>query len=202
MILALGDSHTYGHGLRNCEDPRRDPPSIYAWPYQLKVPVLNCGINGASNAEILVRFLENYQPGKFSGVVILWSFLPRILRRDGQSNLISTNISTNDPFWQEYFTKYYHDTPANNDLLAYVNLVNTLSDVPVLHDFIDCKIDKELISRVPMNLVNEDTFNSFNELWVKRGMQTGYYGNHYNERVHKEWADLYVMPALKRVGVL
>ena len=166
MILVLGDSHTYGHGLRYCENPERDPPSPMAWPGKLKIPVTNGARSGASNAEILLRFLEHYQPGKFSGIVVLWSFLARILHRvDTPSGLMSDNSATSNPFLQQYFAQYYDDRVANNDLLAYVNLINTMSDVPVLHDFLDSNVDRDLFSRISLSLVQEDNFNSLKTLW-------------------------------------
>ena len=65
-MFAFGCSHTYGHGLPDCIEGKRAPgpnPSKLGWVSHigevLKKEVVNKGICGAGNKEILWNFIKH-----------------------------------------------------------------------------------------------------------------------------------------------
>jgi hypothetical protein len=81
-LIAFGCSNTYGQGLEDCQIGPNPNPSKLAWPNLLgdllNLEVINNGIPGASNLEILYQIL-NFEFQKNDIVVILWTFYYRDL---------------------------------------------------------------------------------------------------------------------------
>jgi hypothetical protein len=86
-LVTFGCSFTYGQGLPNCEIGNNEAsfsstPSKHAWPTKLGemlgVNVVNMGIPGASNLEILYHLL-NFDFKTNDTVVLMWSLPDRDL---------------------------------------------------------------------------------------------------------------------------
>lgn len=198
MILVLGDSYTYGSGLRGCEN-FGDPPSPFAWCYQLDREVDNRSKPGASNAEIAYKFIQFFDPKQHNSVIILWSFLTRVFHPVQFGDLRS--VSPTDSDVATFYSKYYDERIANLELAAYISLIEKISTVPVLHDFIDKDIDWTLIDRVPKTLIDPSNYNSLVAVHRSTGFKPGFYGHHFSEAAHAKWAKEYVVPALLRHGL-
>jgi|LauGreDrversion4_2_1035121.scaffolds.fasta_scaffold33242_2 hypothetical protein len=200
MILVLGDSHSYGHGLRRCEFST-DPPSPFAWCYQLDREVDNRSKPGASNAEIAYNFTQFFAPEKYSAVIVVWSFLTRVFHPDHQCGGMLRSVVPSDHDVATFYSKYYDERVANLELAAYISLIEKISTVPVLHDFIDKDLDQALIDRVPKALIDPGNYNSFLAVYRSTGFKPGFYGHHFSEAAHAKWAKEYVVPALLRHGL-
>ena len=86
-LIAFGCSFTYGQGLPNCRIGNNwskiaDTPSNKSWPFllgkKLNIPVINKGVPGASNTEILYHIL-NFEFKSSDIVVNMWSLPNRDL---------------------------------------------------------------------------------------------------------------------------
>jgi len=97
-LVAFGCSHTFGHGLKDCitdDNGPGDKPSRYAWPAvlasQLNCRVINRGIPGASNLQILNAIL-NFKFRRSDIVVIMWADVNRdlIFKQDGEHRPIGS----------------------------------------------------------------------------------------------------------------
>jgi hypothetical protein len=86
-LVTFGCSFTYGQGLPGCKIGNNttkvaSTPSEYAWPVNLSklldIKVINKGVPGASNLEILFHIL-NFDFKQDDIVVIMWSFPDRDL---------------------------------------------------------------------------------------------------------------------------
>jgi hypothetical protein len=200
MILVLGDSFSYGLGLRKCEF-FSDPPSPFTWCYQLGREVDNRSTPGASNAEIAYNFIQYFDPEKYSAVIVVWSLLTRVFHPDHQTDGGLHSVLPSDPDVATFYSKYYDERVANLELAAYISLVENVSTVPVLHDFIDKDLDRTLIDRVPKTLIDPSDYNSFVAVHRSTGSTPGFYGHHFSEVTHAKWAKEYVVPALLRHGL-
>ena len=198
MILILGDSNSYGVGLRECEF-FTDPPSPFTWCYQLNREVDNRSSGGASNAEIAYSFIQYFDPAKHTAIIVLWTYLTRVLLPNQYGSLHSV-LPTN-PDVATFYSKYYDERVANLELAAYISLLEQTSTVPVLHDFIDSDIDRTLIDRVPKTLIDPGNYNSFVAVHRSTGFKPGFYGHHFSETAHAKWAKEHVVPALLRYGL-
>lgn len=78
-LIAFGCSFTYGHGLPDCTigEKTGPAPSQLGWPAilgnMLNSEVINLGVPGASNLEILYHLL-NFEFKENDTAVIMWSF--------------------------------------------------------------------------------------------------------------------------------
>lgn len=85
-LVAFGCSHTYGHGLSDCNIPLINgpgpKPSKFAWPelvgQELNLEVVNMGKSGASNLEILSRILD-FEFLETDLVIVQWTHTIRDL---------------------------------------------------------------------------------------------------------------------------
>jgi hypothetical protein len=78
-LITFGCSFTYGQGLPDCLTGE-ELPSQYSWTYllskKLNRQLINCGIPGASNLQILNEILSfNFQKG--DQVIVSWSVIDR-----------------------------------------------------------------------------------------------------------------------------
>lgn len=115
-IVAFGCSNTFGQGLPDCPVYRSDSnPSKYAWPAFLgrliNRPVLNLGIPGASNLEIL-HCISNTVITASDHVYVLWSYLERwsVLRQSGTMQIGPwlAEIPKKRKMINSYY-KFFHD---------------------------------------------------------------------------------------------
>ena len=91
-LFAFGCSHTYGHGLPDCLEAKNAPgpnPSKLGWishvGESLKKDVVNRGICGAGNKEILWNFIRHIKLiDPEDSVIIQWSYFERncIIRKN------------------------------------------------------------------------------------------------------------------------
>jgi hypothetical protein len=86
-LITFGCSFTYGQGLPNCQignnwSDTAKTPSKMSWPFELgkllDIPVINKGVPGASNTEILYHVL-NFNFESNDTVVLMWSMPNRDL---------------------------------------------------------------------------------------------------------------------------
>ena len=101
-LFAFGCSHTYGHGLPDCIEGKRAPgpnPSKLGWVSHigevLKKDVVNHGICGASNKEILWNFIKHSELiTPEDSVVIQWSYFERNCLIRSHRNALRPNIDS------------------------------------------------------------------------------------------------------------
>lgn len=107
VLMSLGDSFTYGIGVRDAETW----PSIVA--DKLDIVNWNMGSGGASNQDIYFIFQQMISNGYIPDVLcIMWSFKERsIVSR----NIISTVVEE---------TNQYHNALTEEDATAYSNSIN------------------------------------------------------------------------------
>jgi hypothetical protein len=78
-LITFGCSFTYGQGLPDCLTGD-EAPSQYSWPYllskKLNRSLVNCGVPGASNLQILNEIL-NFNFEKNDLVIVMWSLVDR-----------------------------------------------------------------------------------------------------------------------------
>ena len=143
-LIAFGCSNTFGEGLPDCWDTKKnrpfDIPSRYAWPSlvadKLGIECINLSIPGSSNKHICNKILEtDFRNDDI--VIILWTYYSRycIFNDDGSTSRILANDMSNKNLSKSrrkyatyYFATYYSDTDAYNDAHVRINLAKYFLD--------------------------------------------------------------------------
>lgn len=120
-LFAFGCSHTYGHGLPDCIEGKKAPgpnPSKLGWVSHigevLKKEVVNKGICGAGNKEILWNFIKHSELiTPEDSVIIQWSYFERNCiirkRRHGfRSNFDGVEAIKLAPWSTDKISKIYY----------------------------------------------------------------------------------------------
>lgn len=190
-LIALGCSHTYGHGLKDCFVPPHgydENPSVYAWPNQLARLldidyVFNLALPGCSNkyiAHSAVNF--KFEPNDL--VVALWTYNDRtgIFHSDNDYRVIAhwDDNKYSRKFMKSYYSNY--DVSFQNSVyINYLNLYLKEQNTNYFYDFIDQECRE--MSVLDSNFVDLD-FNKH-----RKNYGSSLDGHHMDEQGHYEWAE-------------
>lgn len=127
-LVALGCSHTYGHGLEDCFIPPKGfgtDPSKLAWPSQLAKmlnieSVVNLSKPGCSNKYMLHSAL-NFEFDKNDLVVALWTYNNRTGIFKNSSEYRHIGHWSNNKYSKKFLKSYYTDYDNNFQNIVYTN---------------------------------------------------------------------------------
>ena len=194
-LIALGCSHTYGHGLEDCFVPPSGfsaTPSKLSWSSQLAKlmnieSVVNLSKPGCSNKYILHSALNfNYKSSDL--VVVLWTYNDRtgiFLNRDHYETIahwVGTKYS--NKFIKNFYSE--HDLVFQNSVyINYFNMYTKELNLNYFYDFIDHSAG-ENFSLIKDNRFIDVDFNSHLNKYGK-----ALDNSHMNSLGHRDLAKLW-----------
>lgn len=187
-LIALGCSHTYGHGLKDCFVPPHgydENPSVYAWPSQLARLldidfVFNLALPGGSNKYIAHSALNfKFEPNDL--VVALWTYGDRtgIFHSDNDYRVIAhwDDNKYSRKFIKSYYSNY--DIEFQNSVyINYIKLYLQNKNITYYYDFLE------------NNQIETDRY--FVDLKFdqhRKNYGSSLDGYHMDEQGHYDWAE-------------
>ena len=147
-LVAFGCSYTYGHGLKDCWNPKNKrpmpQPSSFAWPSllakKLNLDLVNLAVPGSSNKKIwhkIVSFDESLTSKDL--VVVGWTHLERnciIASKDKYINISPWDIdSPLGEAWYRYFNNDYNRNLELNLQMSHVSYLLNSKGIKNYHFF-------------------------------------------------------------------
>ena len=192
-MIALGCSHTYGHGLKDCFVPPHgydNNPSIYAWPNQLATlfnvdHVFNLALPGCSNKYILHSAL-NFKFNPDDLVVVLWTYNDRTGIFNTQDDYRVIAHWDSQKYSKKFMKSYYSNYDISFQNSVYINYLKMYfqsNSISYYYDFLDhesqdlCNLDSNFVDL------------NFDQHRRKYGPSLD--GYHMDEQGHCDWAELW-----------
>jgi len=152
-LIALGCSHTYGHGLEDCFVPPHGygpNPSIHAWPNKLAQllnieTVVNLALPGCSNKYILHSATTfDFHPNDL--VIALWTYNDRtgIFKSNEDYHVIAH--WDHNKYSKKFIKSYYSDydiTWQNSIYIDYLRLTLERQNIAYFYDCLEGCVSKD-----------------------------------------------------------
>jgi hypothetical protein len=191
-LIALGCSHTYGHGLPDCfipPDAAGVIASKLAWPNHLAKlmnidSVINLGWPGCSNKYILHSAL-NFEFNQNDLVVALWTFNDRtgIFQNSTEYDQIAWWDYTK--YSRKYMKNYYNQYDSDFQNTVYINYFYLYAKQKGLNYYYSCL---ERNSTVYKNMFLDDKFVDLDFQKHRKKYKTALDGSHMGVEGHLNWA--------------
>lgn len=188
-LIALGCSHTYGHGLEDCFFPPHGygpEPSKLAWPNQLSQlleieQTVNLALPGCSNKYIChAASCFDFKPTDL--VVVLWTYNDRTGIFKSQDDYYIIAHWKDSKYSKKFIKSYYsnYDISFQNSIyINYLKLLLKQKNTDYFYDFLE---DSTTIDSHFVNL-------NFDEHRKNYGSSLD--GYHMDSQGHSEWAKLW-----------
>ena len=211
-FVAFGCSHTWGDGILPGDswsgDPSNTPPSSASWVQVLSrkfnIPVLNLAISGGSNSLILHTIRNHdWQAGDIA--LILWTYLERDTIFDSKTayrDVSPFRICSTTEEWayiKQYYMLFpnYHIEYMNLQDIEHAYLYLAAHNIPKVARFNADKVTSVQLAGFNNNMLADYQNPSLDyivETFEKKHKerQTGADNMHYNELMHRVFAEEYV----------
>lgn len=194
-LVALGCSHTYGHGLEDCFVPPygfKDSPSELAWPSRLAKlldidTVINLSRPGCSN-KYIVHTAMNFKFNPEDLITVLWTY------NDRTTLFFDRNVCEPIAHWvgsklsNKFIKNFYSPYDLNFQNSIFINYFNLYVKSLGYHyfcDIVDHALIDDLSFPVDSSFINVD-FDTHRKKYGKALDQS-----HMNSQGHADFAKLW-----------